>query len=141
MGGMDTGVDNEFGHGKVLVPVGLSAIDVQANVVLDFLIGAFGLSVGLRMVGGGEAGSDSKALEKVAHELRGKLGSAVAGEGKRESMESEDFAVVDVGSSFRTDFGLAGESVDEFGVVVGEYDDGIMSVEALGKGSNEVDSN
>ena len=56
-------------------------------------------------------------------------------------MESEDFAVVDVGSSFRTDFGLAGESVDEFGVVVGEYDDGIVSVEALREGSNEVDSN
>ena len=93
------------------------------------------------MIGSGEAGLDPKALEKVAHELRGKLGSAVAGEGKRESMESEDFAVVDVGSSFRTDFGLAGESVDEFGVVVGEYDDGIVSVEALREGSNEVDSN
>ena len=52
---MDTGVDDEFGHGKVLVPVGLSTIDVQANVVLDFLIGAFGLSVGLRVVGGSEA--------------------------------------------------------------------------------------
>ena len=141
MGGMDAGVDDEFGHGKVLVPVGLSAIDVQANVVLDFLIGAFGLSVGLRVVGGGEAGSDSKALEEVAHELGGELGSAVAGERERESMESEDFAVVDVGGSFRTDFGLAGESVDEFGVVVGEYDDGIVSVEALREGSNEVDSN
>ena len=56
-------------------------------------------------------------------------------------MESEDFAVIDVGGGFGTDFGLAGESMDEFGVVVGEYDDGIMSVEALGKGSNEVDSN
>ena len=56
-------------------------------------------------------------------------------------MESEDFAVIDVGGGFGTDFGLAGEGVDEFGVVVGEYDDGIMSVEALGKGSNEVDSN
>ena len=86
MGGVDTGVDNKFGHGKVLVPVCLSAVDVKANIVLDFLIGAFSLSVGLRVIGGGETGSDSKTFEEVAHELRGELGSTVAGEGKRESM-------------------------------------------------------
>ena len=55
MGGMDTGVDNEFGHGKVFVPDGLSAINVEANIVFDFLVGAFSLSIGLRVIGSGEA--------------------------------------------------------------------------------------
>jgi hypothetical protein len=57
--GMDTGVDNKFSHGEVLVPVFLAVVDVKAEVLLYFLIRVFRLTVCLRMVGSGEVGLDA----------------------------------------------------------------------------------
>jgi hypothetical protein len=59
VGGVDTGVDNEFSHGDVLVPVFLAVVDVKAEVLLYFLISAFRLPVCLRVIGGGEVGLDA----------------------------------------------------------------------------------
>ena len=59
VGRVDSGVDNEFGHRKVFVPIILSAADVEAEILLDFLVGSFSLSVGLRVIGSGEVGLDT----------------------------------------------------------------------------------
>src|SRR5690606_5182184 len=51
--GVNAGVDHKLSHWEVLVPIVLSAIDVKAEIFLDFLIGAFSLTIGLRVIGRG----------------------------------------------------------------------------------------
>ena len=45
----------EFGRGKELHPFSRVVGAEDAEISLKFLIGSFGLSIGLRMVGGGES--------------------------------------------------------------------------------------
>lgn len=52
----------------MLLPMLLSTVAVQGKVLDDFLVGALGLAIGLRVIGRGEVGLDSKVLQKGAHE-------------------------------------------------------------------------
>jgi hypothetical protein len=66
----------------VLVPVVLSPASIEAEVLLDFLVGALGLTVGLWMIGSGEVRFNAKAAEEGTGELGGELGSTVADDTK-----------------------------------------------------------
>jgi hypothetical protein len=132
VGRVDTGVDDKFRHGKVLVPVGLAVVDIEANVILDFLVGVFCLAIGLRMVHSGETRLDVELLEEVAHELRCKLRTSVAGELEGETIEAKKFLVVDVGNSFRANLGGAGKNVDKLAVVICENNSSIMAIQSSG---------
>ena len=140
VGRVDSGVDNEFGHRKVFIPIILSTADVEAEILLDFLVGPFCLSVSLRMIGGGQVGFDAETPEKGAHDFGGELGAAVADEPEGKAVETEDFSVVDVGNSFGGDVRGAGEGVEKLTVVVDKDDNGIMST-GLRKLGDKVDSN
>ena len=61
--GVNAGVDHKLSHWEVLVPIVLSAIDVKAEIFLDFLIGAFSLTIGLRVIGRGEVGLDTESTK------------------------------------------------------------------------------
>jgi hypothetical protein len=82
MGRVDAGVDDEFGHGEMLVPVVLSPASIEAEVLLDFLVGALSLTIGLWVIGGGEVRFNAKATEEGMGELGGELGSTVADDTK-----------------------------------------------------------
>lgn len=140
MSRVDPGVNNKLSHGKVLVPVVLSTTNIEAEVLLDFLVGPFSLSVGLRVVGGGEVGLNAEALEEGAHDLGSKLRAAIADEPEWETVEAEDFSVVDVGYAFSGDVGSAGEGVEKFTVMVDKDNDSVVAV-SVGELSDEVNSN
>jgi len=58
-GGVDTGVHDELSHGEVVVPVFLAVVGIEAKILLDFLVGPLRLSIGLRVIGSGEARLDA----------------------------------------------------------------------------------
>ena len=68
----------EFGGGKELHPFSRVIGAEDAEISLEFLIGSLSLSVGLRMVGSGEANiifeEMSKFLSKGGGELRASVG-------------------------------------------------------------------
>jgi hypothetical protein len=86
IGRVDVGVDDEFGHGEMLVPVVLLPASIEAEVLLDFLVGALGLTVGLWVIGGGEVRFNAKAAEEGAGELGGELGSLVTDDTRGKAM-------------------------------------------------------
>ena len=59
-GGVDMVVVGELRQGEECVPVVLSFSDEEPQVLFQFLIDPFRLSVGLRMVGGRRGGFDSQ---------------------------------------------------------------------------------
>jgi hypothetical protein len=79
-------------------------------------------------------------LEESSHDLGGELRAAVADELKREAMESENFIVIDVGYTFGCDVGVARKGMNEFAVVVGEYNNGVVTI-GFGELCDEVDTN
>jgi hypothetical protein len=97
-------------------------------VLLNLLIGTFCLTVGLRVVGCCQVGLDTELLEEASHNARRELRSSVTDELERETMEAEDFMVVDVGDSLCVDVGCAGDGVDELAVVVREDNDGVIAI-------------
>ena len=106
----------------------MSLGDEEAKEFLYFLVLAFDLAVALGMIGGGEVGLDSKALEKGAHDLRSELRASITDEPEWETMETEYFTVVDVCNAFGGDVGCTGESMKNLAVVIGEDDDRVVSM-------------
>ena len=105
---MGSGVDSKFGEGEVFIPVVLLSACIQTEVFLDFLVGSFGLSVGLGVIRSSEVGLDTELLKEGAHNLRGKLGPSIANKPEREAMKSEDLVEVDVGYAFGGNVGCTG---------------------------------
>ena len=64
-------VVGELGEGKEVDPVVLLVVDVDSEVLLEHLVDAFGLAVGLGVVGGGEVGFDAKEVAEGSPELGG----------------------------------------------------------------------
>ena len=128
VGGVDSRVDYEFGHGEMLVPIVLSSASVKAEVLLDFLVCSFGLSVSLWVIRRGQVGINAESSKEGAGELGCKLGAAVGGDTEGESMEAEDLAVEEVGHAFRVDVRCAGEGVNHLAEVVGEDCNGVKPV-------------
>ena len=112
----------------MLVPIILPSTSVKAEVLLDFLVGSFGLSVSLWVVRRGQIGVNAEASKEGTGELGCELGATVGGDTEGESMEAEDLAVEEVGYAFRVDVGCAGEGMDHLAEVVGEDCNGVKPV-------------
>ena len=74
---MDVVVILEFHKGEKVVPVILSLVDEEQEVLLELLINLFCLSVALRVVCSGGSQLDSKESVKFLHELCHKLGASI----------------------------------------------------------------
>ena len=64
-------VVGELGEGEEVDPVVLLVVDVDSEVLLEHLVDAFGLAVGLGVVGGREVGFDAKEVAEGSPELGG----------------------------------------------------------------------
>ena len=74
---MDVVVILEFCEGEKVVPVILSLVDEELEVLLKLLINLFCLCVTLRVVCGGGSQLDSEESVKFLHEIHHKLGASI----------------------------------------------------------------
>ena len=101
MGGVNVGVDNEFSHGEVLVPVALMSASIEAEVLFNILVSTFCLTVGLRVIGSGEVRLNPELSEEGAHDLGGELRSSITNKSEGETMKAENLPEIYVRNSFR----------------------------------------
>ena len=76
-GGVDVVVVGKLCQGEECVPVVLSFSDEELQVLFQFLVDPFCLSVGLRVVSGRRRGFDSQQSVQFLHEGSNELRSAV----------------------------------------------------------------
>ena len=96
----ESGVDHEFCGMQVVGPVILVLVAEDAKVLFDFLIHAFGFTVALWMVSGGETRFDAEVLVQGSHETCCKLRAAIRVCLSRDAVESENVFVVQVSYTF-----------------------------------------
>ena len=135
-----TGVEGELSGGEMIGPIRLSLVDEQSEILFDFLVLSFDLTVTFGVISGGESDDDTEAFEQGGHESGSKLGSSVGEDLFRKSVKAEYFAVVQVGCAFRCQIGLAEGEVCLSREVI---DIGCNSIVAVrrGKLGDEIDAN
>ena len=89
----------EFRKGEEIVPVILSLINKKPQVLLQFLIDSFCLSISLGMVCGSGSQLNSKESVQFLCEFRHKLGSPIGHNSPRQSMVFPYVLKVELGSS------------------------------------------
>src|SRR5262249_31755037 len=75
--GMNAVIVSEFGNREPVAPIGFLIIYVEAKVSFNFLVNAFGLTIGLWVVSGGRSTFDSTRGIEVFDEIGDELGSSV----------------------------------------------------------------
>jgi hypothetical protein len=80
------------------------------------------------MIGGGEAGFDTKSVEEVDHDGGSKLGAAVTSKLKRKAVKTEDFAVINICNTFGRNIRSARKGVNKFRKMICKYYNGIIAV-------------
>ncbi len=90
----------ELGKWKPVAPVGLSMVDEDLKVFLDFLIDSFCLAIRLQMEGCGCVGHDIEHPVEFLHEFQDKLGSPVRDYSRQHSMSGIDMVTEYLGPSF-----------------------------------------
>ena len=95
-GGVDVVVVGKLRQGEECVPVVLSFSDEEPQVLSQFLVDPFRLSVGLRMVSSRRRGFDSQQSVRFLHEGSDELRSAVGDDLPREAMKFPDVPKVEV---------------------------------------------
>src|SRR5258705_11217624 len=78
--GVNTGVVGEFREGEEFSPIILMHRGVGAEVLFEFLVNTFGLTVRLRMVGGGQGLINPQRGTKRSGEFGGELSPTVGDE-------------------------------------------------------------
>ena len=120
-------VDGDLLSVEVVVPVGLTKVDVVAEAFLEGAVGALGLTVGLRMVSGGHGELGAEAVQKRAPEVSGETRVAVAEDGLGDAVVTNDFAKEEPGEFGCSDGGGGGDVVNHLGELVDEHDDGVVA--------------
>jgi len=121
-------VVGELYQGEECVPIVLSFSDEDLQVLFQFLIDLFCLSVVLWVVGGGHRGLNSQQSVQLLHEDGNKLRSMVRHNLLQEAMELPNILKVEVRCSGGG--GDRGDCFDEVGVFtygVDGYHDGVVS--------------
>lgn len=77
-------------EGEKTIPIVLLVGTIHSDVLLEGLVGALGLSVGLRVMSRGEVEVNTKEFAEGAHEHGDKLGAPIGGEVIRNSVLGED---------------------------------------------------
>jgi hypothetical protein len=83
-------VVSEFSEGKEQTPVVLHVVAVHPNILFQSLVDTLGLSVGGRMVAGGEVETHIKRFSQRSGEMVNKLGAPIGGDVTRNSVLGED---------------------------------------------------
>jgi hypothetical protein len=83
-------VVSEFSEGKEQTPVVLHVVAVHPDVLFQSLVDTLGLSIGGRMVAGGEVETHIKRFSQGSGEMVNKLGAPIRGDMTRNSVLGED---------------------------------------------------
>jgi len=126
-GGVDVVVVGELRQGEECVPIVLSFSDEEPQVLFQFLVDPFRLSVGLRVVSGRCRGFDSQQSVQFLHEGSDKLRSAVGNDLPREAMKFPDVPKVEVRCPSSGDSGHCFDKVRTFTCRVDGHHDGVVS--------------
>jgi hypothetical protein len=71
---------DEFSEGEMLGPFSRGRMAIDAKVGFEFLVKTFSLSVGLRVISGGQGNFIAKEASELFCKLRGELGATVRDE-------------------------------------------------------------
>jgi len=126
-GGVDMVVVGELRQGEECVPIVLSFSNKDLQVLFQFLVDPFCLSVGLWVVGGRHRGFNSQQSVQLLHEGSNKLWPAVGHNLPQEAMELPDVPEVEVCCSSGSDCGDHFNEVGAFAYGVDSYHDGVVS--------------
>jgi len=116
----------ELCQGEECVPVVLSFSDEDPQILLQFLVDSFCLTIGLQVVGGRRCGFNSQQLVQLFHEGSDELRSAVGHNLLQEAMEFPDVPKVEVCHSGGGDFGNRFDEVGTFACGVNSHHDGVI---------------
>ena len=125
-GRVDVVIVGELRQGEECVPVVLSFSDEDPQVLLQFLVDSFHLTVGLRVVSGRRCGLNSQQSVQLFHEGGDELRSAVGHNLPREAMELPDIPEVEVCCSGGGDRGDRFDEVGTFAYGVNGHHDGVV---------------
>lgn len=114
-------------NGEPVDPVVLSLGDEEAQELLYFLVLALNFAVAFRVVGGGQAGLNTKALVESTHVASGKLVTTIGEDLAQETVETEDISVVDIGHAFSGDCRVNGHEMALVRVVIHVNSDRVFS--------------
>lgn len=131
-------VDGKFGGVEVLVPIRLLEVDVGPEEFFQGSVRTFGLTVGLRMVGGTHGQGGSELSPKGTPEVGGEARISVAEDDLRNSVQSHDLPKEEFGELGSSHGGLACNIVDHLGQLADEYHDGIVARAGAGKRGDEI---
>ncbi|KDQ32203.1 hypothetical protein PLEOSDRAFT_1029248, partial [Pleurotus ostreatus PC15] len=120
-------------------PVVLTLSDKDPEIGLEFLVGLFRLSVGLRVVRSGGSQLDSEHPVDFSGELCDELRTLVGHNGPRESVQLPDVLQVQVCGSEGRHCGVSGNEVGTFAYGVDHVHDSIKPI-GLRKLDDEVNT-
>jgi len=126
-GGVDVVVVGKLRQGEECVPVVLSFSDEEPQVLFQFLVDPFHLSVGLWVVSSRRHSFDSQQSVQFLHEGSDKLRSAVGDDLPREAVKFPDVPKVEVRCPSSGDRGDCFDEVRMFTCRVDGHHDGIVS--------------
>ena len=122
-------VVGEFCQGEECEPVILAFSNEDPQVLLQFLIDSFCLSISLRVVGSGHCGFDPKQSVQLLHKGSDKLRSMIGHNLLREAMELPDVLEVEVGCSCSCDGGECFGEVGSLAYGVDCHHDSVISTQ------------
>ena len=125
-GRVDMVVVGELCEREETVPVILSLPDEDAYVLFQLLVNPFGLSIGLRMIGGRRGGFDPEQPVEFLHEQGNKLRPSVGDNFAWEAVEFPDIADVEVSGSGGRDSGHRLDEVRPLTYRVDDRHDGVV---------------
>jgi len=128
-GGMDVDVVGKLRQREECVPVVLSLPDEETQVLFQFLVDPFRLSVGLRVVGGRRRGFDSQQSVQFLHEGSNELWPAVGNNLLREAVKFPNVPKVEVCCPGSGDHGDCFNEVRTFTYRVDGHHDGVVSAQ------------
>jgi len=126
-GRVDVIIVGELRQGEECVPVVLSFSDEDPQVLFQFLVDLFCLSIGLRVISGRCRGLNSQQLVQLLHDGGDELRSAVGYDFPRETVEFPDVPKVKVCRSGGGDCGNRFDEVGTFARGVDGHHDGVVS--------------
>jgi len=126
-GRVDVIIVGELRQGEECVPVVLSFSDEDLQVLFQFLVDPFHLSVSLWVVSGRHHGFDSQQSVQLLHEGSDELRSAVGHNFPQEAVELPDILKVKVCRSGGGDCGNHFDEVGMFACRVDSHHDGVVS--------------
>ena len=134
--GVDGIVVGGFGDGEVGCPIVLHGVTESAEDLLDGAVGAFGLAVGLRVVGGGDVERRAKMGPERLPDGGDEAGIAVGDDAGGEAVEAVDVGEVKEGGILCGDGMIGGGEMGLFRKHIDEGDDGGVgaAVETFGRG-------